>query len=376
MRTAVSPPPLPSRQARWAQRQNEARQSRYDDRLARWRHVDAHLERALGVVRQAFDHPFGERPPGPPLDLAPDEHVIAVLPALTLVEVARRPGTPRAEYAAYRAHTAVALADRRPAPPAEPQRVLGNGSATVTDRRVVFHGHGEPTEWPFDAVIRVEHAARRPVTLLHVDGRKKISGLLCRPRDTARVRLMLELGLARHRHDVRGLLAGLTVERGLHTLERPRQPATLTAGQAPNPGVLAGRAARSLYLGRPEQRIRWRVAQGALAAAGTLVAVTLAVVHQPGTADGSGLASAGGAPSTEVAGYRAPRLPDAHRPVAVRVPDATTPTRVVTVPSRQAGATTTRATTTPRTTAVVPHKPAAPVTPASLPRTRVGKARE
>ncbi len=345
--------PAPSRQARWAQQQNEARQAGYAVRLAHWRQVDAQLALAERTAREWCSRPAPARPAGPPLELRPDERVLAVIPALTLVEVSRPPGKLRAEYGGYSARTAIRLRHRLPHPPAESQRVLGHGPVTVTDGRAVFHGPKQLAEWPFDALLRVEHAQQRPVSLLHVGGRKKISGLLCRSQDAAAVRLTLELAVARHRGDLRRLLADLVTECRLHALDRPAPPAPVHPDQAPGPGFRAARVATAVYLGRPGQRVGWRLAQGAAAVLVTVAAVTLAVPDRSGTTSG------GASPGTDLAAaqlretsavpYRVAPLPAA-RPGPTREPDAIAP--------RPRSTTAHRSTTAPRVTTAAPHETA------------------
>jgi hypothetical protein len=306
---------LPGRQVRRAQRRNEARHAEYAARLARWGQLEAQLARAERAAREWLDQPPATRSGGPPLALAGDERVLAVVPALILVEVGRAPGTPRAGYAGYAARTAAELWHRRPARPAESQRVLGHGPVTVTDRRAVFHGPKELLEWPFEELVRVEHATGRPVSLLHVAGRRKVCGLLSRGQDAGHVRLVLELAVARYRGDLRGVLAGIAAERRLHALDRPAPPVPVRPGEAPGPGARVARAARAVYLGRPQQRVGWRLAQGLAAALLTLYAVGLAMPERPRAQVDTGLVAA--APSQAEPTVTAPRpvrpLPDARR---------------------------------------------------------------
>jgi hypothetical protein len=341
----------PGRQVRRAQRQNEARQADYAARLARWRQVEAQLAQAERAAGKWFGQPLTTRPGFPPLDLERDEQVLAVVPALTLVEVCRAPGAARAGYAGYAARTAAELWHRRPARPAESQRVLGHGPVTVTDRRAVFHGPKHLVEWPFAELVRVEHATTRPVSLLHVAGRRKVTGLLSRGQDAGHLRLVLELAVAGHRGDLRDVLAGLAAERRQHAQDRPEPPAPVLPRQAPGPGTRLARAARAVYVGRPQQRVGWRLAQGLAAALVTLYAVGLAVPDRSRAVTVTGLAVATRsqpsqpAPSAE----RVRALPEAHRAPA---PDPATPPPPRGAPDQSAG---TAAAGTP-----VPRQPAAP----------------
>jgi hypothetical protein len=215
-------------------RRQQARLAAYTAVLARWAQLDGHLEQAERAARE-WPGPGSDRPGGPPLELAPGERVLAVLPALTLVEVSREPGTLRPDYTGYSARAAAALRHRRPAPPAERQRVRGHGPVTVTDRRAVFHAAQEVVEWPFGQLLRIEHAAGRPVTLLHVAGRDRVSGVLYRSRDAGTVRLVLELAAAGPAGTV---LDRLAAERRQHALDLPPPPVEADpagGGPAPRP---------------------------------------------------------------------------------------------------------------------------------------------
>jgi hypothetical protein len=234
------------RLSRRGARQDRQREAEYAEQLARWQHVERVLVQAEHLVL-ALGAQGERRPADPALPLHPGERVLAVLPALVLVEVTRPAGEPHPEYARYVARVAASLALRQPTPPAEPQRVRGHGAVTVTDRRIVFHGAATVTEWPLDRLVRVEHATTRPVTLLHVAGAAAVHGLLSRPRDAARVRLLIEYAIAARTGDVHRLLVGLSVEHRLHALDRPAAPGRVGPG-GPAPAGTAGAASRA---GRP-----------------------------------------------------------------------------------------------------------------------------
>ena len=238
------PQPARARLSRRSARQDALREAEYAALLARWQYVERLLIQAEHLI-QALGAQPARRPADPALPLHRGERVLAVLPALVLVEVSRPAGTTHPEYARYAARVAAELALRRPSLPAEPQRVRGHGAVTLTDQRVVFHGPAGLTEWPLDKVTLIEHATGRPVSLLHLRGAESVHGLLSRPRDAARVRLLLEYAAAEHAGEVARLQVGLGVERRLHELDRPAPPRHRGTGTGGTAGTTAGRGARS-----------------------------------------------------------------------------------------------------------------------------------
>ena len=336
------------------------RQDDRADRMVRWRQVEAQLDLAERTARDwSAGRLAGDRS-GPPLELAPGERVLVTLPALALVEAFRAPGRRRAEYTGYSARSTAALRQRVPVRHAEAQRVRGHGPVTVTDRRIVFHGPAECTEWPIEELIRVEHSNRRPVSLLHVAGRQTVLGLLYRVPDAGQVRLILELAVAQHRGDLAGLLAGLAADRRRHELER------------------SGRRARV----KPARRTARRLTQSGLALS---AAVTFGIAnpHQPGPVSprlslDPAVAAASTSPATRGAAASgpasrsrpAPLPPSTHRshparttrswPVTRSTPAGRTraPTRTAGSPPRTTAATTTAPPKQPVTTSGPPLRSA------------------
>src|SRR5262249_53366767 len=152
-----------------------------------------------------------------------------------------------------------------------------------------------------EGLTRIEHSSSRPMSMLHVAGRRTVFGLLYRIPDAGHVRLILELAVAHHRGDLARLRAGLAADRHRHELERPgrRPPA------------------------RPAPQARWRLVRGGLAL-GAAAAVGMATPHQPGAASAPRLAlehtasatatTTGPATRSPAARPRStPQLPTAHR---------------------------------------------------------------
>jgi hypothetical protein len=193
---------------------------------------------------------------------------------------------------------------------------------TVTDRRIVFHGPEDRTEWPLDRLIRLEHARRRPVSLLHVAGRRGVFGLLYRTPDAAPVRTVLELAAAgaapagapdagsttgsatgsatsRAAGSTAGsptgggaVLASLAADRHRHALDRPRPPWPVSPDQAPGPTALVRRSFRALRASQARHRPRWRLTQAALAVLAMAAAAGVMLPHRPAPPSAGELAAA------------------------------------------------------------------------------------
>ena len=269
-------PGAASRRERWAAGENARRQAAYAERYHWWQALQAELCLAEETARTFIGGAPGERSADAPhLVVRRTERVFAHLAGVTLVEVSRPPGSSAPGYGGY---SALASARHRPPGPAGAPaelRLLGPGSATVTDQRLVFHGAERDREWAFGRLIAVEHAADQPVTLLHVSNRRRLSGLTCTAADLPRLRFMLELALAHHLDQVGQFVMARADERARHAAAEPPPPPLALPEDAPGAARTALRWAKIAYIGAPGQPTRWRVAQGVAAGA-----VTLAILSQ------------------------------------------------------------------------------------------------
>ncbi|MFE5300326.1 hypothetical protein [Streptomyces sp. NPDC056632] len=73
------------------------------------------------------------------------------------------------------------------------------GEFVVTDLRVLFQGVGKRREWEYDKWLGHDHAAAASQTLITVTNRKKTSGVAYAPVESERVRLVIDVALARAR---------------------------------------------------------------------------------------------------------------------------------------------------------------------------------
>ncbi|HEX5494137.1 MAG TPA: hypothetical protein VFX70_06125 [Mycobacteriales bacterium] len=271
------------RRRRWAARENSHRQVRYAADLARWRRTDGELAGLVSEASTFTGFPAGREPGQVRLILRPAERMFGHVSRTSLIRVARPPGTPAAGYGQYSALAASRLA----ATPAssrfrrrhEPREVVEPGSVTVTDQRIVFHGALRDWEWSLDHLVGLEHGRTDPATLVQVDDRAELSGLAYPRAQAPRLRFVLALAVAHHAGEVEPLVTRLRSERGDHTAARPAEPGPALPVAAPGLPVACLDALRAVYLGRPGQPVRWRLAQFVAAVIATAGVVALLVPH-------------------------------------------------------------------------------------------------
>jgi hypothetical protein len=120
--------------------------------------------------------------------------------------------------------------------PEEPT-LIDSGSATITDRRVVFQGTRDVREWDLTKLLGYLHDPERAITAIEVEGPEEVAGIAYAGVDPARVRLALDVAEAcANGHeadavaDVRAMLPPDPV-----VPVAPSQPATVPAGWYPDP---------------------------------------------------------------------------------------------------------------------------------------------
>src|SRR5947209_7029736 len=137
--------------------------------LRRYRRAAADYRRALEPWQEEADalrgylniaHTFAGATaadePSVPLQLAPGERVFSVLERASLVEPRKRPERWAAGYTGFSFRLARGVRDRltdatgKKEPGEEAPAAVDKGMATITDRRVVFHGARRTREWAFD----------------------------------------------------------------------------------------------------------------------------------------------------------------------------------------------------------------------------------
>jgi len=168
--------------------------------VGRWKRERAALERRLDSARSFHGLTASAAPVGQATHLRRGERLFLVIERAVLIE-------PRGLSV-----DAAAALDR--------------GTATITDRRVVFEGAKHNREWAFGKLVEHRHYERRPTTMLEVSNRVRTSGIAYDATRASDVRFLFDLALAHHDG---------TVEDLQHEIERQ-----LIRHDARRPGVHAG----------------------------------------------------------------------------------------------------------------------------------------
>jgi hypothetical protein len=155
-----------------------------------------------------------------------DEFAIGCVQNSALLETVRGPSTYQGGYggvsfplfAGIRLNTGRIKGKRIPGE--EKLTVIDRGDTLVTNKRAVFRGTTNNSEWPFSRLVACEHNADGWSTFA-VSGRKKNSGFAYGEDVAAEVQFRLELGIALCNETLDRLLAELRVERQHLDAERP-----------------------------------------------------------------------------------------------------------------------------------------------------------
>lgn len=223
-----------ARREKWAAQENQRRQSEYqkadlawthDDRLFDWMLTTARsgsgIRAALGFVTKRGESVYG------------------TFPNCQLIEVKRGAGSYQGGYSGFSFRVARGISYRvggsrgTYVPGAEELKITDEGTAVVSSKRVVFQGGMNSREWAFSKLLSIQHDPTRPITLIHVSNRQKVSGISYPPEQAPQVRFALELGAATESGTTRELIAGIQAERASHALLRPARPPVATPADAP-----------------------------------------------------------------------------------------------------------------------------------------------
>jgi hypothetical protein len=162
-----------------------------------------------------------------------DEYAIGCVQNSALLETVRGPSTYQGGYggvsfplfAGIRLNTGGVKGKRIPGE--EKLSVVDQGDTLITNKRAVFRGATNNSEWPFARLVACEHNANGYSTFA-VSGRKKNSGFAYGEDVAAEVQFRLELGIAICNETLDKLLAEFRVERQHLDARRPAPPAPLT----------------------------------------------------------------------------------------------------------------------------------------------------
>lgn len=104
-------------------------------------------------------------------------------------------------------------------PGPEVQTPIDDGSATITDRRVVFVGGKATREWAFAKLVAVESTHDGKTTLLPVSNRQKVSGLVVEDADG--FEYFLAVGRFAFEHGAQAAVEAAAADAADHGTSRP-----------------------------------------------------------------------------------------------------------------------------------------------------------
>jgi hypothetical protein len=257
-------PESSSREQRWAEHENQHRQQSYRAALNAWQLDHDQLTRMLRMARS----PEGAAPSaGNPVVLKRKETVYAELPSASLVEVQRGAGHYTGGYSgfSFRLMKGVRynIGGSRGSyvQGAEQLRITDEGRVTVTNQRVVFTGERNSREWAYAKLVSVQHDSERPLTMIGVANRQKLSGLGYPLGTTSDFRFKLSLAVAQYQETLPALVAALEAELAEHNKARPVEPPVATAGQAPHGAEALLGLVSLVFTGKKTWKPIWRAAQ-------------------------------------------------------------------------------------------------------------------
>jgi len=202
---------------------------------------EADALRAHLAIATTFAGASAADEPSVPLQLAPGERVFNILERASLVEPRKQPERWAAGYTGFSFRLArgvryqPAASGGKKEPGEEEPAAVDKGMATVTDRRVVFHGSRRTREWAFDNLVGYHNDGRVPVTLFNVSNREKVSGLLYDRAQAEDVHFRLALALAHHSGNVDGFVDHIERQLAVHEAARPEPPQLPAAARSALP---------------------------------------------------------------------------------------------------------------------------------------------
>jgi len=258
-----------ARRMRWATRENQRRQETFaradlawtqEDQVLNWMITTAHSGSGFqpGQVGSRFTPKRGET-------------LFGVFSDCRLIEVKRGAGSYQGSYAGFsyrvsknlRAHVGGSRGTYVQG--AEELRITDEGEVVVTNQRVVFQGQHNSREWSFSKLISAQHDQVRPISMIHVSNRMKVSGVAYKVEQASQVRFAIELGAALQSGTNHALAGTLEAERDAHARLRPAIPDVLSPADAPSRAARLASGVKTVMTGRPGQSPKRRVAHTAIA---------------------------------------------------------------------------------------------------------------
>ncbi|NGM16102.1 hypothetical protein ENC19_27465 [Verrucosispora sp. CWR15] len=209
---------------RWARRQNERRLRLFRSAEGGWRRRDDELRRLRTLAEQCQGSATAGD--GLPLELAPDEVVLRVVPAAQLVEMRHNAVLPAPDLTVGTPTGRL----RRRLP--DGVRVTDAGMAVITNRRLVLLGGRGRRDWAYGRMTGLAHDPHASVTLIQVLDRRRTSGVLLRPDVAAEFRFVLTLAFADAIEQRQAVIDQLDELIDEHARLRPSRPGIATPGQA------------------------------------------------------------------------------------------------------------------------------------------------
>lgn len=250
---------------RWAERETRRRQAAYQQSLAEWQSDDSEL---VKMITAAKSYQGATDAGASTVVLKRGERVFYSLPHVSLVEVQRAPGQYTGGYSGFsfrltrnvRYHVGGSRGTYVQG--AEQLKITDEGSATITNQRVVFAGAKNAREWSYSKLVSIEHDDQRPVTMIGVSSRQKISGLVYPVDAASGFRFGLSLALAHSRDDVAGFVKSLESEQTALRGSQPQAPAPARPEEAPASAAVLLGLLKTIYTGKPHWKRRSRIALG------------------------------------------------------------------------------------------------------------------
>jgi hypothetical protein len=215
-KTERAPAPLPS----------------LETRLAEWQADDDGLGEVVELARHFRGVTAGEIAGGSPVALKPGERIYFVLKGAALIEPRsagghwegrtqgvsfRVPGTKSMRYRVGANKGHYVRDGERPTP-------IDEGTAVVTDKRLVFAGAQQAREWLWAKTIGLQHQDDAPWTAVPVGNRPKVSGIGYDDAHGPEIRFRLDLALAVATGTADAFVAELEADRADHARHRPGAP--------------------------------------------------------------------------------------------------------------------------------------------------------
>ncbi len=212
-----------------AERRRAQEQREFQRANDEWSSQFEETKTMLAVARRSKQSGFNTRDASPIL-LKKGEFLILILENAGLVELGRGRGTyqggsqgvsiriTKGVYYRVGGHRGTFV------PGPETLKIVDQGTAAITNQRVVFQGAGKTREWLFSKLIGLDHDPTKGISMIHVSNRQRASGLAYGPDIADDFRFRIDLALAHYGDDLEGLVADLEHEMARLEEDRPIPP--------------------------------------------------------------------------------------------------------------------------------------------------------